>query len=154
VSAVINLNDPAIRADLERRIYDLKQRFVQVLNANLDMEINACEQRAAEIAVRLAAPGDVGRMTAEAVLEYLVGECEAQTGNFWLTALGRAIAYQCGVSGETGDKVNRRMVLQQVTRISRQGTYKVQEKLAIDGTGNIKAEALRDYLQKREWTDA
>jgi hypothetical protein len=148
MSATINVNDPAIVSDLEARLYLLKQRFTNAYGISVDMEIDATAIRARAIASRLAAPGVVGQNTAEGVLEHLVGRC------FWYSALGRAIAYQCGASGEVGDQVNRRMVLQIVTGISRQGSYKVQAGLLTDGSGNIKANALRDYLQKREAANA
>lgn len=154
MSAAINVNDPAIINDLEARLYILKTRFTNAYGISVDMEIYATAVRARAIASRLAAPGVLGQNTAEGVLEHLVGRCEAQAESFWYSALGRAIAYQCGVSGEVGGQVNRRMVLQIVTGISRQGSYKVQAGLLTDGTGNIKAEALRDYLQKREASNA
>lgn len=151
MSAAINLNDPAITADLERRLYDLKTSFTNAYGIDVPMDLLATEIRASQIAVRLAVPGSqISAATAEGILEHIVPACEAQTETFWATALGRAIAYQSGVSGNTGDKINRRMVLQAVTGITRQGSYKVQAGLATDGSGNIKAEALRDYLQKRE----
>lgn len=153
MSAVINLNDPAIRTDLEHRLYDLKTKFTNAYGVDVPMDLLATETRAASIAARLATPGEIGQLTAEGILEHVVGVCEAKGERFWLSALGRAIAYQSGASGQVGDEVNRRMILQVVTGISRQGTYKVQAGLAFDGTGNITAEALRSYLQKREATD-
>lgn len=153
-AAAINLNEPVIISDLETRLYTLKTRFTNAYGIDVTMDLDATAVRARAIAARLAAPGEVGQQTAEGILEYIIGECEAQTEHFWLSALGRAIAYQCGVSGKFGDEVNRRVVLQLVTGISRQGSYKVQAGMLTDGSGNIKAEALRDYLQKREASNA
>jgi hypothetical protein len=153
--STINLNDPVIMADLERRLYELKTNFTNAYGIDVPLDdILATQMRAVELAVRLATPGEVGAQVAEGLLEHVVGPCEAQTEPFWSSPLGQAIAYQCGASGRVGDQVNRRMVLQAVTGISRQGSYKAQAGLATDGTGNIKAEALRDYLQKREASNA
>jgi hypothetical protein len=154
VSDPINLNDPAITVDLERRLYDLKCRFINAYGIGVEMDLLATEVRATQIAVRLAETGEMGQTTAEGILEYLVPACEMQAEDFWESALGRVIAYQCGASGKVGDGVNRRMVLQVVAGISRQGSYKVQAGLRTDGSGNITAEALRDYLQKREASNA
>jgi hypothetical protein len=154
MSARIDVNSGAIIIDLEQRLYALKRHFTNAYGMDVSMEIDATEVRARAIAVRLAVQGEIGHLTAEGILEHLVPVCEAQTEGFWVTALGRAIALQSGASGEVGDKVNRRMILQKVTGISRQGTYKIQEGLRTDGGGNIKADELRNYLQKREASNA
>lgn len=150
----IDLTAAAIETDLSNRLYQLKRHFCNAWGMAVSVEITAGMERALDIARRLATSGETGRMTAEGILEHIVPLCEAQTEIFWTTALGRAIALQSGASGEVGDKVNRRMVLQAVTGISRQGTYKIQSGMITDGAGNIRADALREYLQKREASNA
>ena len=141
----IDLAAPAIGAELDIRLAAMRRNFQAAFNQDNALPFGATAARATFLADRLASPegGDV----ALGILEHIIPACEAQTRAFWLTTLGRAIAYLSGAQAPYS--IDRRMVLEVVTGISRQGTYKIQGDMRTDKYGDICAEDLRAYLQKR-----
>lgn len=141
----ITLPDPAIRAELDIRLSAIRRNYQTAFNVGDSMPFGATSERAAFLAEALAKPqgGDV----ALGVLDVIVPPCEAQGRTFWTTALGRAVAYLSGAQAPYS--IDRRMVLEVVTGISRQGTYKIQADMRTDRYGDICAEDLRAYLQRR-----
>ena len=141
----IDLTDDVIRQELETRLGKIRRDFEAAFNCGTTVSFTAGLARAEYLAERLAKPQGID--VAIGILEHIVPKHEAQGRDFWLTALGRAVAYLSGATAPYS--IDRRMVLEQVTGITRQGTYKIQAEMRADKHGDICAEDLRRYLQKR-----
>lgn len=141
----ITLPDPAIRAELETRLLKIRKTYEIAFNTSTAESFTVALSRAEFLEGELAGPN--GQTVAQGILEHVVAPCEAQGRAFWMTALGRAVAYLSGAQAPYS--IDRRMVLEVVTGISRQGTYKIQADMRTDRYGDICADDLRAYLQKR-----
>ena len=141
----IDLTARALCAELEVRLGTIRVDFMAAFNVDSVLPWSATRDRAAALAANLAGPD--GKEVALGILEHVVPKHEAQSRDFWLSTLGRTIAYLSGAYASYS--IDRRMVLEQVTGISRQGTYRIQATMRTDRYGDICADDLRAYLQKR-----
>lgn len=141
----IDLTSERLRIELENRLSKILRDFEATFGVPSSVQFGAAMERAEQLAERLSKPQGID--VAIDLLSHVVPQHEAQTRAFWSTALGQAIAYLSGAAALYS--IDRRMVLEVVTGITRQGTYKIQADMRTDRHGDICAEDLRRYLQKR-----